>query len=37
MKRKPLISIVVPIYNVEEYIHECIESLLAQTYTNLDI
>lgn len=37
MKRKPLISIVVPIYNVEEYIHECVESLLSQTYTNLDI
>lgn len=37
MKRKPLISIVVPIYKVEEYIRECVESLLAQTYTNLDI
>lgn len=37
MKRKPLISIIVPIYKVEEYIRECVESLLAQTYTNLDI
>lgn len=37
MKRKPLISIVVPIYKVEEYIRECVKSLLAQTYTNLDI
>lgn len=37
MKVTPLISIIVPIYNVEEYIRECVKSLLAQTYTNLDI
>ncbi len=34
---KPLISIIVPVYNVEEYIHECIESIQKQTYTNLEI
>lgn len=34
---KPLISIVVPVYNVEEYINECIESIQKQTYTNLEI
>ena len=34
---KPLISIVVPVYNVESYIRQCIESLLNQTYRYLDI
>ncbi|MDE6319310.1 MAG: glycosyltransferase [Lachnospiraceae bacterium] len=33
----PLISIIVPVYQVKEYIEECVESLLAQTYTNLEI
>lgn len=28
------IGIIVPIYNVEKYIHRCIDSILAQTYTN---
>ena len=31
------ISIVVPIYNVERYLGRCIESLIKQTYTNLEI
>lgn len=33
----PLISIIVPIYKVENYIDECVESLLRQTYTNIEI
>lgn len=33
----PLITIIVPVYQVKEYIGECVESLLAQTYTNLEI
>lgn len=36
MKQK-LVSIIVPIYNVESYLSECIESLLNQSYTNLEI
>lgn len=32
-----LISIVIPIYNVEDYLHRCIESVIAQSYTNLEI
>lgn len=31
------ISIIVPIYNVEKYLARCIESLIAQTYTQLEI
>lgn len=32
-----LISIVIPVYNVELYLSECLSSVKEQTYTNLDI
>ena len=32
-----LISIIIPVYKVEEYLEKCIESVLKQTYTNLQI
>ena len=32
-----LISIIVPIYNVEKYLSKCLESIINQTYTNLEI
>lgn len=32
-----LVSIIVPVYNVEKYIHKCIDSIINQTYTNLEI
>ena len=35
--KHPLISIIVPVYNVEEYLPRCVESILAQTYKNLEI
>lgn len=35
MKEK--ISIIVPVYNVEAYLEKCVESILKQTYTNLEI
>jgi len=33
-EQKGLISIIVPIYNVEIYLKECLDSILAQTFTN---
>ncbi len=32
-----LISIIVPVYNVEKYINRCVESIINQSYTNLEI
>ncbi len=32
-----LISVIVPVYNVEKYIKKCIESIINQTYVNLEI
>lgn len=32
-----LISVIVPVYNIEDYIEKCIESLINQTYSNLEI
>ena len=32
--KEGLIGVIVPVYKVEKYIAECIESILAQTYTN---
>ena len=34
---EPLISVIVPIYKVEEYLNRCVESLVNQTYKNLEI
>lgn len=33
----PLVSIIVPIYNVENYLSQCIDSLLAQSYQDIEI
>lgn len=35
--KEALISIIVPVYNVEKYLEECIESIIHQTYKNLEI
>lgn len=37
MKNHALISVVIPVYNVEKYLHECIDSVLKQTYPNYEI
>lgn len=33
----PLISVIVPVYNVQDYLERCVTSLLNQTYHNLEI
>ena len=33
----PLISVIVPVYNVENYMRQCIDSLLKQTLPNIEI
>lgn len=38
MKRtNPLISIIVPVYNKEAYLRECVDSILAQTYRRIEV
>ncbi len=37
MRQDRLVTIVVPIYNVEKYLEKCLESLVKQTYENLQI
>ena len=37
MEAKPMISIIVPVYKVEDYLPKCVESLRNQTYSNLEI
>ena len=37
MESKTLISIIVPVYNVEKYLEKCVGSILAQTYGHLEI
>lgn len=37
MKQLPLITVIVPVYQVKAYIKECLDSLIIQTYTNLEI
>lgn len=32
-----LVSVIVPIYNVEPYLRKCVDSILAQTYINLEV
>ena len=36
-KNQPLVSIVIPAYNVADYLDECLESVVSQTYANLEI
>lgn len=34
---KPAVSIIVPIYNAEKYLHRCVDSLINQSLTNIEI
>ena len=35
--KRPLISVIVPVYKVELYLRECVDSILNQTYSNLEV
>lgn len=35
--KEELISVIVPIYNIEKYIEKCVRSIINQTYTNIEI
>lgn len=37
MIKKPLVSVIVPVYNVEPWLNKCIDSLIAQSYKNIEI
>ena len=36
-KEQPLISVIVPVYNVQKYLKKCVDSITSQTYKNLEI
>ncbi len=33
----PTVSVIVPVYNVEPYLHRCVDSILAQTFTDFEL
>ena len=35
--KKPLVSVIVPVYNTAEYVEECIQSILSQSYKNKEL
>lgn len=37
MSTDPLVSIIVPVFNVERFVSQCIESILGQTYKNIEL
>ena len=37
MERKPLVSVIVPVYNAGKYLEDCVNSIIGQSYDKLEI
>ena len=37
MDKRPKISVIVPVYKAEKFLHSCVDSILAQTYENFEL
>ena len=37
MKSNPLVSVIIPVYNVEKFLPKCLDSVISQTYQNIEI
>ena len=37
LKHEELVSIIIPVYNVEQYLTACLDSVIGQTYQNLAV
>ena len=37
MAQETMLSVIIPVYNVEEYLAKCVDSILNQSYTNLEV
>ena len=35
--KRPIISVIVPVYNTEKYLDECIQSILSQTFADFEL
>lgn len=36
-KKSALVSVIIPVYNVEKYLRQCVDSVLTQTYKNIEV
>lgn len=37
MRQNPLVSVIIPVYNVQDFLRECLNSVVHQSYSNLEI
>lgn len=37
MNNSPLLSVIIPVYNVEQYLSKCVDSILSQTFTDFEL